>query len=72
MIIGSVILYLPTMEKSSTVGVSEVYGYPVVFVVTGAERFLVKVTCKILSICGTSSFIQDLAKTAAIQTCPIF
>lgn len=44
MIIGSVILYLPTMEKSSTVG--EVYGYPVVVVVTGAERFLVKVSCQ--------------------------
>lgn len=47
MIIGSMILYLPTMEKSNTIG--EVYGYPVVFVVTGAERFLVKVTCKILT-----------------------
>lgn len=38
MIIGSVILYLPTMEKSSTVG--EVYGYPVVFVVMEQKDFL--------------------------------
>lgn len=38
MIIGSVILYLPTMEKSSTVG--EVYGYPVVVVVMEQKDFL--------------------------------